>query len=439
VTFRYAGVDTRAYGDEDTLFFIRIKGAEQFFSAIYGPQVMETLFGHLKRRATLSEYPNGDYHIDLSQYTVSDYTPDDWQVYRTCVHQELPAIIARCRGLRDVPFAEAKDLVLRATKWAHDFFRSHEYRLFVFHIIDNYVVDILCRVAQYRGIVTLCLSEWFIEPYRRHTIFGELHPARDVDDTEVDAVMTYFETPRKAYWLDGIDRRNRQRYFLYLYVRFLILYFWRYTVGYCWRGNLGYEYRFPVIFRVRLRNLFVHRYFSTITADEVAAEPERFIVIPLHTFPEANVDYWMTDWRDADYYTSLYEAITFLRSEGMTVLLKEHPGFMYQRDAAIYRQLRAFGNVRLIDPYSPSSSVLDTVPQVLVWHGTMGIEAVMRGRRVSVFDSTYYSGDLLPPYRRFRDARVLNPDQRRRFIASLLRGVEPVMGRPAAGPPSGAK
>ncbi len=422
----YSGMETTDYADGEVLFFIRIKGAEHFFNVIYGRATVERLFGHLRQRPTLSEYPNATHVIDLSTVQIADLVTADYDVYRACVHEDLAAVIARCRGLRDIPYAEARTLVLRVTRWAHEFFRAHPYRLFVIHIIDNYVLDVLVRVARHLGVEVMVLSEWFIQPYRRQTLYGEMVARREPSDEEVAQIVEHCSQPRKVFWLDGMDRANRVRFFFYLYFRFKWLYLIRYLIGYRLRGNEAYEYRFAHTWTVRLRNLFIHRYFRTVTEQEVEAAPEQFVLIPLHTFPEANVDYWMTDWRDADYYSSLFEVLSFFRDEGLTVLLKEHPGFVYQRDARVYRDLAAFANVRLIDPFSRSTAALNRVPLIVAWHGTMGIEGIMQGRRVALFDDTYYNGGVLPTYRQYRQAAPIPPAEREAFIRRLLRGVEPV-------------
>jgi hypothetical protein len=423
---RYGGLDTTDYRDGEVVFFIRIKGAEHFFRAIYGEATLARLFGHLQHRPTLSEYDNADHVIDLGGVGLVDLTPEDYDVYRSCVHMDLGPVIARCRGLRDIPYAEARALVLRMTRWARLFFESQSYRLLVIHVIDSYVLDVLVRVARHLGRDVIVLSEWFIQPYRRHTFYGEKHATRRPEPDEVQRIVEYCERPRKVFWLAGVDRINRLRAFVYLYFR----YKWLYLTRYLWRfrilGREAYEFRFANSWAVRLRDVFVHRLFSSVTEAEIRDAPDRFVLIPLHTFPEANVDYWMTDWRDADYYSSLYEAVSFFRAEGLTVLLKEHPGFIYQRDARVYQTLTAFDNVRLIDPFSTSVRALDLVPLIMVWHGTMGIEGIMQGRKVVVFDDTYYNDGTLPTYRDYRRAAPMPPERRAEFISRLLGSVESV-------------
>lgn len=422
----FGNTDTSAYTEEETLFFIRIKGKKHFFDMIYGKHVIDHLFGHIKEHHTISEYRNALHYIDLNKFNITDLTPTDYDVYYACIHEELPSIIVRCRGLREIKYSEAKELVLLTCKFFVDFFSTHHYRLFVIHIIDNYVLDVMCRVAHHMDIKVLCVSEWIVEFYRRHTLYGELIPFREPPEDEVLRIEAFFQNAEKCFWLRGVDRWNRVRYALYLMARSWVLYVNRYLIRYRLFGDRSYECRFANVWYKGPKYLFISQYFTKITEDFVDANIDRLIVVPLHYFPEANVDYWMTDYRHADYYTSLYEAVSFFRRREIIVLIKEHPFFLYQRDPDVYKNLLKYDNVRLIDPMSDSAALLDRVQTVMVWHGSMGIESLMVGKRVIAFDKNYYSQNFIPAYRNFEHARPLTETEQREFIRGLLRGVQEI-------------
>jgi hypothetical protein len=420
----FANIETKLYSQDETLFFIRIKGKNQFFEKIYGNSVMKNLFGHIANPHTISEYRNADHHINLNRYDLSDLQSGDYDIYYNCIHKDLSSIIARCRGLRELPFNEAKKLVLLACKYFSDFFQSHQYRLLVIHTIDSYVIDVMHRVARKCSIEVICPTEWFIQGYYRQTFYGEAMMFREPTDDEINTVEQHFVQRRKAFWLNGMGRLNRLRYAMYLLVRYMVLYVIRYLICYRLLGNLSYEYRFAYVWPMNFRNLFVGRYFDHLQEAQVSTNLEQSVVLPLHVYPESNVDYWLEDYRHADYYSGIFETLSFFRSKGITVYVKEHPGFLYQRNPIVYRQLKKFKNVRLIDPFSSSSPLLDKIPLVVVWLGTMGIEALMHGRKVVVFGSNYYSQGRLLNYRDFERARPLDDSGRRELIHSLLSGVE---------------
>jgi len=423
---KFANIETEAYSEKETLFFIRIKGRKHFFEKIYGKRVMERLFGHIKNHHTISEYPNAMHHIDLNRYTVNDLTPSDYDVYYACIHEELPSIIARCRGLRAIDLSEAKELVLLACKFLIEFLRVNDYRLVVIHIIDNYVLDVMNRVARHMGIKVLAVSEWLIEYYRRPTLYGEFVPFREPPEEEVLRIVEYFRNKNKCFWLRGINRQSLIRMALYLMVRYWLLYAGRYLIRYRLLGERSYECRFANVWYIGPEFLFVSKYFNKLSNEFLDLNKDRLIVVPLHTFPEANVDYWLPDFRHADYYASLYEAASFFRSKGYFLLIKEHPGFLYQRDPKVYQRLIQFENVRLINPTSEDAALLDRVQTVMVWQGSMGIEALMEGKKVICFDRNYYSHDFIPEYRDFEQAKPLTADQQHEFIRNLLRGVQEI-------------
>lgn len=422
----FANIETESYTAEDVLFFIRIKGKQHFFNEIYGKQVMERLFGHINNHHTISEYKNAHHHINLDKFSITDLTSSDYEIYYECIHTEIPSIITRCRGLREISYSEAKELILLACKFFVDFFDSHKYRLVVIHIIDNYVLDVMYRVAKHKGIQVLCLSEWVVENYRRHTIYGELIPFREPLEDEVIRIASFFQKKEKCFWLRGVDRFNRIRHTLYLIMRYWILFISRYLICYRLLGDRSYEYRFAHVWHTKLRYFFISQYFTKINARFIEANLQRLIMVPLHYFPEANVDYWMTDYIHSDYYTSLYEAVSFFRDRGFILIIKEHPFFLYQRDPEVYKRLVKYKNVHLIDPMSDYAYLLDLVQMVMVWHGSMGIEALMSGKKVVCFDKNYYSQDLIPDYRHFELAKSLTELEQQEFIRSLLRGVQEI-------------
>ena len=420
---KYAHIETTDYDEEDALFFIRIKGKKQYFNQVYGERLLASLFGHISNKRTISEYRNANHYIDLDLYDVADFTADDYKIYYSSIHSDLPKIISQCRGLRNIPYADARDLIFRSTKFFIEFFRTHKYKIVVVASIDNYVLDILNRVTKHLGVNVICIQEWFVKGYHRHTVYGEALPFREVSNAEVDEVIQILRKDEPHFWLKNVTRFERFRYSLYLTCRYYILYFLRYIVQYRLLGNIAYEYRFANAWPSRFINLSGGRYFDHLKTAIIDIDLQSAMVVPLHVFPEQNVDYWMTDFRHADYYSSLFEAVSYFRSEGVTLFLKEHPGFLYQRETWVYKTLRRFENVRLIDPLAPDIELLDQIPTILVWHGSMGLEGLLRGRKVVAFDENYYSGNLVPSYKDYRSATPLNGEQAYKLVGQLLRCV----------------
>lgn len=414
-------IDTLDYNENEVLFFIRIKGKRQFFENIYSNIVIERLFGNVKNFHTISEYPNADYHININKIKIEEFDYSDYKFFNENIKMDVASIIFRCRGLREISYAESKELILRVTKYWNDFFRNHKYKLVVIHIIDNYVLDIMYRVAKYYRINVITLTDFFIKDYRRPTIYGELNFQRKPSLEEVEKIKKYFFNKKKSFWLDDLSIFKNIKFTLYLFLSYYIRYLIRYLIGYKLFGNLSYEYRFAnVLSKISIKNFFVNKYFSKIEKNEIQEKYNSSVYIPLHVFPEANVDYWMTDYVDSDYYTTILESLSFFRDKNINVYIKEHPGFLFQRNVEFYKKVINFSNAQLISPFDKNVKLLDNIENVFVWHGSTGIESVMNNKKVTVYDKNFYSTNFLVSMENFEKANVLSDNEKNQFLTNIL-------------------
>ena len=62
-----------------------------------------------------------------------------------------------------------------------------------------------------------------------------------------------------------------------------------------------------------------------------------------------------------------------------------------RRPLTFYRELQSYSNVDVIHPMVRSNDLLDLVDNVLVDDGTVGIESLIRGKRVLSLEENYYS------------------------------------------------
>ena len=75
---------------------------------------------------------------------------------------------------------------------------------------------------------------------------------------------------------------------------------------------------------------------------------------------------------------------------GITFIIKEHPAMYGRRLLSFYDELNAIPNVILLHPMDRSNNLLLEVDNVVVDNGTVGIEALMRGKRVICLSDNYY-------------------------------------------------
>ena len=414
-------IETSDYSENEILFFIRIKGKKHFFENIYTNIVIESLFGHVKNFHTISEYPNANHHIDINKIKIEEFEYSDIKFFNENIKMDVASIIFRCRGLREIPFAESKELIIKVTKYWNNFFRNHNYKFVVIHIIDNYVLDIMYRVAKFYKINVIALPEFFIKDYRRPTIYGESIFQRTPSLEEIESIQIFLMSNKKSFWLDHVSIFQNLKLALYIFLSYHIRYVYRYIIGYKLSGNLSYEYRFANLLpKISIKNFFINNYFSKIDDNEIINTCKSSVYIPLHVFPEANVDYWIKDHLDSDYYNTIFEVITFFKEKNINIYIKEHPGFLFQRNVEFYKKITKFSNVKLISPFDKKVSLLDKIETLLVWHGSAGIEAIVRDKKVIVYDNNFYSSNFLPSFKDYNNAKVFSDLEKKQFIANFL-------------------
>lgn len=421
---QYHDINTLDFTDNNTLFFIRKKGKEHFFKNVYNYKVLEQLFPHFSDFKTISEYSNADYYINLNEIHISDLSFEEFEFYNSVIKSNLSSIIFRCRGLRGIPYDKAKELTIICTKFWLNFFKKNDFKLLVIHIIDNYVLDILNRIAKKKGIKIMVLSEFFIYGYRRHTLYGEINITQRQINSEIPNFIEYFEKKEKSFWLKGFNQLNNFKFFIYLYFSYYARFLIRYLYNYKILGKLNYEFRFAnLIGELDLKNILSLRYFDKINKNDFDLDINNIAYLPLHIYPEANVDYWLNNENDADYYTTIYEALALLKEKKILVYVKEHPGFLFLRELNFYKNIKAYPNVRLINPFDPNCQILDKVENVLIWHGSAGIEGVMQNKNVYTYDYNFYSKGYIQSIKNFGNKKVLSKDEKRGFIENILKGV----------------
>ena len=113
--------------------------------------------------------------------------------------------------------------------------------------------------------------------------------------------------------------------------------------------------------------------------------------LPLHYVPEQTTDYFCKNIAAPGYERYIFSIVD--QSAGKTqFLVKEHPAMFGKRSLSFYERLRDRENVRIIHPLDSSLQLLEDVGTVLVDNGTVGVESLIRGKRVIAFEDSYYSG-----------------------------------------------
>jgi hypothetical protein len=287
----------------------------------------------------------------------------------------LKHLRAMRRAIQEVLDLEAPDLVLTET-------------------IDSYIMDLLHIESMKRKIRFIGLVPTFINGYFRITARGEYVPSRHVSNDETKRVLKQL---LELNYQPNFLKNNNSR-------------LWIYAIGRWMRNAVKIPYF--LIKRIdRRERLNYHNWATLIVSMQwfhwlptlsvgnnnwralASQNRKKTIYIPLQMIPEATVDYWCENIDAVNYDEYLIKLIQHLNTD-FTLLIKEHPNVLGYRNPALYRQLREIDSVVFAPTNTNSQELIDVSDAVLVWTGSVGFEAAIRGKAVlTTCDPYYVSGD----------------------------------------------
>ena len=161
--------------DDEVLFFIRIRGKKSYFKNVYKKNFL-SLFKSIKKFRCISEYKkDADVHIDINSIKRDWLFKEEIRVFDRIIN--LNEVIARCRGLRNISYIEAKSLVIKTYIFFNNLYLNEKkLKIIITGAVDNYVMDIMQRVGAYKKINFLGVANSFIsQNYKLITVRGELN------------------------------------------------------------------------------------------------------------------------------------------------------------------------------------------------------------------------------------------------------------------------
>lgn len=347
-------------------------------------EVAEDVFGDCKID-TISEFRNcGDYwERDFSAEQGLDMDLDN---------DVVEDIICRDRYLRLLPAESAARIVRRFWNGVDRLFYCNNYRYVLLHPIDCHVQDIIERVARAHGVMPISFVGSFIGGYIKFTLRGEGVDIRDeVEPCEVEKITTAL---KDKYFLPDSEtdhvRRDRRDVVAYYMRRRAIELLYNPMLRFFTRDWDNQQYGTKLVGDSKLRDLMPTNYDEFFLTPEEIDFDKHSIYLPLHYTPEQTTDYFCKHIAKVGYEAYISKLIDEA-ADGPMFLVKEHPAMYGKRHVAFYRDLSERSNVRLIHPLSPSNLLLEKVDNVLVDNGTVGVEALIRGKRVLSFEENYYS------------------------------------------------
>lgn len=122
---------------------------------------------------------------------------------------------------------------------------------------------------------------------------------------------------------------------------------------------------------------------------EAKTNQQLIVYLPLQFYPECSVDYWGTQIEFSSFY-SVVDKIIANTYQKMILLVKEHPSAMGLRKSKFYEQFSRNKAIHLIPFDVSSNEVIEKADMVLTWTGSVGVEAIMRGKPLMTFGEAYY-------------------------------------------------
>ena len=306
----------------------------------------------------------------------------------------LEDIRLRCRFLRNQDRKIAYNLIGKYALGIQNVFERFKPDLVLAQIPDNYCMDIIQREAIARDIIVINMVGEFIKGFSRMTLRGEYIHTRESSDEEALRVLKFLlDKNYVANYAKGLGESHKQHR-KYLFRRKLIETFYYPIKKRIERDKYNYHYNTLMYKGIKISDVVgknIDALFCNI--DDINID-KKCVYVPLHVTPEATVDYYGPDPQCALYADYMLD---FLRSSDSDIhfLVKEHPAMFGARDAKLYFALAQMPNVSLINPYVNSNFLLERVDYVLVFSGSVGVEALIRNKIVFTMIDNYYS-DLSP-------------------------------------------
>lgn len=310
-------------------------------------------------------------------------------------------MIKRCRLLRAIELELARKHLDSMRLAISEAFDAAKPDLVLSETIDSFLMDLIYAECIKRNIKFIGLVPSFINGYFRVTARGEYNRMRGPSAEEVNRVLSLLEEKNYHPMFLVDSRKNPYFSVIKRWARNLIKppYFMvkraisgeRFNYHY-WATQIVSMQWFHILPRLNLGN---PEWESEL---ELVGKP--IIYVPLQMFPEATVDYWCNDLDAVDYDNTLLRLIEHF-SKDFHFLIKEHPNVLGFRNPAIYQKLASYNNVVFCSTHVNSNRLVELSDAVLVWTGTVGFEAALRGKPVlALCDAYYMSG---------RKFRVITP------------------------------
>lgn len=352
---------------------------------------------------------------------------------------EVEDAIARCRVLRCMSKAKVVAMVLAMAEAMDKALAELAPDAIVSLPIDNYVTDMLERMARARGIpyfelTASALPGMSMLLYRGQLVTSQRPPDPEAVAARVAEIADPEFAPLYVQNAKIFTRAKFHRIQTYFRIRgaFFQLYAWATRDPFNLRCLDAQPW---LAHKAKASDVRILSMVETDWHEKLEAFPkDRRVLFGLQVFPEAAIDYWLDDLDLIRQEEVMIDLARRLSQSGFQIVVKDHPLQFGFRQTAFLETMKTIPNVVLV-PYEVSGNAMLAKCGVSVTAtGTLGLQAALLGN-ASVTGQAYYvmEDDFLVLKERDDVAtvpdRLLNmtaptslADRQVRIISRLLRG-----------------
>ena len=303
-------------------------------------------------------------------------------------------IILRCRVLRSIDRTLALRMIGGMTQAIECAFDDLDPDLVMTFTIDRYVMDVMARTANTRGIDFLEMTTSIIPDAVMLMRRGRPAWLREPSVEEVEAAVSIL---CKADFAPAYVRDAK---------RFSIMKFWRVFGFYELRGAFFDLWRFLKRDRLNIHYLdALKRLKHKVRPGDVAVlglldrnwqsrlgevPRERRVFLGLQLFPEASMDYWLKSQDMLAHDDVLVRTCEVLGQGGYRIFVKDHPLQFGFRQRELFQRLSKLPYVILVPYDVPANLMIENCAVSLTFTGTIGFQAALAGL-CSIATDPYYA------------------------------------------------
>ena len=306
--------------------------------------------------------------------------------------KEWSDIYPRSLALRINDKQLAHEWALRVWNVIEELFCTNTFDYVIMPQIDRYLYDIVDRIAEKNNTLVIGAESSIFSGYCRMSVRGEYKEVRsDVPDEEVEERVR--QLTQNDFIPDSETENMKRKHFDIIkkfYRRKLTENIYYPLMKLVSHDPWNHHYNLTVRKGKHLSDFYtkdLDDYFVRIK--DINVDPKCTVYMPIHVMPEATVTYHCGDTKFCNYESYIVSLIE-RADPSITIIVKEHPGMYGLRELSFYDQLKKHPNVILVHPKENSNLLLNKIDTVLTENGTVGIEALVRGKRVLVLDRNCY-------------------------------------------------